>query len=153
GPELNAPLGIWVMGNKVIVSQSPYVWLFTDTDGDDKADKKEIIFQGVDGEQHDHGMHACVFGPDGKFYFNFGNEGGQIMDAKGERIEDAFGREVSPRSYSHGLVFRSNPDFTEFEVLGQRFRNKSDVAVDSYFSVWQSVTADDGNQGVRINYV
>lgn len=77
GPELNAPLGIWVMGNKVIVSQSPYVWLFTDTDGDDKADKKEIIFQGVDGEQHDHGMHAFVFGPDGKFYFNFGNEGGR----------------------------------------------------------------------------
>jgi len=78
GPELNAPLGIWVMGNKAIVSQSPFVWLFTDTDEDDKADKKEIIFQGIGGEQHDHGMHAFVFGPDGKFYFNFGNEGGQL---------------------------------------------------------------------------
>ncbi len=28
GPELDAPLGICVIGNRVIVSQSPYVWLF-----------------------------------------------------------------------------------------------------------------------------
>lgn len=153
GPELNAPLGIWVMGNKAIVSQSPYVWLFTDTDGDDKADKKEVIFQGVDGEQHDHGMHAFVFGPDGKFYFNFGNEGGQIMDSKGNIIRDATGKEVSPKNYKQGLVFRCNTDFTEFEVLGQNFRNNYEVAVDSYGTMWQSDNDDDGNRGVRINYV
>jgi glucose/arabinose dehydrogenase len=51
GPEINAPMGIWVMGNKVIVSQSPYVWLFTDTNGDDKADKKEVLFKGIGGVQ------------------------------------------------------------------------------------------------------
>ncbi|MEX2594184.1 MAG: PVC-type heme-binding CxxCH protein [Anditalea sp.] len=153
GPELNAPLGIWVMGNQAIVSQSPYVWLFTDTDGDDKADKKEIIFQGVDGEQHDHGMHAFVFGPDGKFYFNFGNEGGQIQDAQGNIIKDVNGKEVSPKNYKQGLVFRCNPDFTEFEVLGQNFRNNYEVAVDSYGTMWQSDNDDDGNRGVRINYV
>jgi hypothetical protein len=39
------------------------VWLFTDENGDDKADKKEVIFQGIEGEQHDHGMHAFTFGP------------------------------------------------------------------------------------------
>src|SRR5690606_14739941 len=153
GPELNAPLGIWVMGNQAIVSQSPYVWLFTDTDGDDKADKKEIIFQGVEGEQHDHGMHSFVFGPDGKFYFNFGNEGVQIKDAQGNIIKDAFGKEVTTENYKQGLVFRSNPDFTDFEVLGQNFRNNYEVAVDSYGTMWQSDNDDDGNQGVRINYV
>lgn len=153
GPELNAPLGIWVMGSQAIVSQSPYVWLFTDTDGDDKADKKEIIFQGVEGEQHDHGMHSFVFGPDGKFYFNFGNEGVQIKDAQGNIIKDAFGKEVTTENYKQGLVFRSNPDFTDFEVLGQNFRNNYEVAVDSYGTMWQSDNDDDGNQGVRINYV
>lgn len=152
-PELNAPLGIWVMGNQVIVSQSPYVWLLTDTDGDDKADKKEVLFQGIDGEQHDHGMHAFVFGPDGKFYFNFGNEGFQIKDAKGNIIKDVTGKEVSTDNYKQGLVFRSNPDFTEFEVLGQNFRNNYEVAVDSYGTMWQSDNDDDGNKGVRINYV
>ncbi len=66
GPELDAPLGICVIGNRVIVSQSPYVWLFTDDDGDDKADRKEIIFRGVSGARHDQGIHSFVFGPDGK---------------------------------------------------------------------------------------
>ncbi|MBC7892429.1 MAG: dehydrogenase, partial [Sphingobacteriaceae bacterium] len=80
GPEVNAPLGIHVLGNRVIVSQSPYVWLFTDENGDDKADKKEVIFEGIAGSQHDHGMHTFVFGPDGKFYFNLGNAGEQLKD-------------------------------------------------------------------------
>jgi putative membrane-bound dehydrogenase-like protein len=153
GPELNAPLGIWVMGNKAIVSQSPYVWLFTDTDGDDKADTKEIVFQGISGEQHDHGMHAFVFGPDGKFYFNFGNSGAQLLDKNGNVIVDKFGKEINTKNYQEGLVFRSNTDFTEIEVLGQNFRNNYEVAVDSYGTMWQSDNDDDGNQGVRINFV
>ena len=74
GPEINAPLGICVLGNRVLVSQSPYVWAFYDDNGDDKADRKEILFQGIGGEQHDHGMHTFTFGPDGKLYFNFGKQ-------------------------------------------------------------------------------
>jgi putative membrane-bound dehydrogenase-like protein len=153
GPELNAPLGIWVMGNKAIVSQSPYVWLFTDTNGDDKADKKEVIFQGIEGEQHDHGMHAFTFGPDGKLYFNFGNAGEQLKDAQGNIVKDIDGNEISLKSYKQGMVFRSNPDFTGLEVLGHNFRNNYEVAVDSYGTMWQSDNDDDGNKGVRINYV
>ncbi|MGK2861774.1 MAG: PVC-type heme-binding CxxCH protein, partial [Chitinophagaceae bacterium] len=83
GPELNAPIGICVLGNKVIVSQSPFVWIFYDDNGDDKADRKEILFQGISGEQHDHGVHAFTFGPDGKLYFNYGNAGEQLMDKNG----------------------------------------------------------------------
>lgn len=153
GPEVNAPLGIWVMGNQAIVSQSPYVWLFTDTDGDEKADKKEIIFQGISGEQHDHGMHAFVFGPDGKFYFNFGNSGEQLKDKNGNIIRDINGVEINTKNFRQGLVFRCNTDFSEIEVLGQNFRNNYEVAVDSYGTLWQSDNDDDGNQGVRINYV
>lgn len=153
GPELNAPLGIAVLGNTVIVSQSPYVWKFTDTDGDDKADKKEILFQGMEGEQHDHGMHAFVFGPDGKLYFNFGNEGKQLRDAKGNIVRDQDGDEISRKKYKQGMVFRCNPDGTGVECLGQNFRNNYEVAVDSYGTLWQSDNDDDGNKGVRINYV
>src|SRR3569833_3093721 len=43
GPEVNAPLGVCVLGNKVIVSQSPNVWVFHDDNGDDKADRKELL--------------------------------------------------------------------------------------------------------------
>ncbi len=153
GKELNAPLGVWVMGNDVIVSQSPYVWKFTDVDGDGKADKKEVLFEGVGGEQHDHGMHAFTLGPDGKLYFNFGNEGGRLLDGKGQPIVGKDGQVIDFKKLKQGMVFRCDPDFKNIEVLGNNFRNNYEVAVDSYGTMWQSDNDDDGNKGVRINYV
>ena len=153
GPELNAPIGICVLGNKVIVSQSPYVWIFYDDNGDDKADRKEILFQGIGGEQHDHGAHAFTFGPDGKLYFNFGNEGKQLLDKKGKPVRDQDGDIINAKKYKQGMVFRCNPDGSNVECLGQNFRNPYEVAVDSYGTLWQSDNDDDGNRGTRINYV
>ncbi|MEO6673101.1 MAG: PVC-type heme-binding CxxCH protein [Ginsengibacter sp.] len=153
GPEINAPLGICVLGNKVIVSQSPYVWAFYDDDGDDKADRKEIMFQGIQGEQHDHGAHAFTFGPDGKLYFNFGNEGKTLKDKNGKDVRDQDGDVIGPEKYKQGIVLRCDPDGSNVECLGQNFRNPYEVAVDSYGGLWQSDNDDDGNRGVRINYV
>jgi putative membrane-bound dehydrogenase-like protein len=154
-PEINAALGICVLGNKVIVSASPNIIVLTDTNGDDKADTREVLFSGIGGQQHDHGVHAFVFGPDGKFYFNFGDAGRQLRDAEGKPVLDPLGREVNDRGqpYRKGMVFRCNPDGSGLEVLGHNFRNNYEVAVDSFGTLWQSDNDDDGNQGVRINYV
>ena len=51
------------------------------------------------------------------------------------------------------MVFRCNPDGTGFETLAHNFRNNYEVAVDSFGTLWQSDNDDDGNRGVRINYV
>lgn len=80
---INTALGICVLGNKVIVSSSPYVFVLTDTDGDSKADKRELLFEDTSKGDHDHCMHAFVFGPDGKLYFNFGNEVRELRRPKG----------------------------------------------------------------------
>jgi putative membrane-bound dehydrogenase-like protein len=152
-PELNAPLGIAVLDSMVIVAQSPYIWKFFDDNHDDKADRKEIMFQGIGGEQHDHGAHAFTFGPDGKLYFNLGNEGKQLLDAKGKPVLDQDGDEIGPKKYKQGMVFRCNLDGSQVECLGQNFRNNFEVAVDSYGAMWQSDNDDDGNKGVRINSV
>ncbi len=153
-PSLNAPLGIWAQGNKVIVSQSPFVWVLTDENGDDKADKKEILFQGIEGEQHDHGMHTFVFGPDGKWYFNFGNSGGQLLDKDGKPVIDKVtGLPVHHTNFRQGMAFRCDPDGKNVEVLGHNFRNNYEIAPDSYGTLWQSDNDDDGNKGVRINFV
>ncbi|MFI5130814.1 MAG: PVC-type heme-binding CxxCH protein [Chitinophagales bacterium] len=153
GPEMNAPLGICVLGNKVIVSQSPYVWVFYDDNGDDKADRKEIMFSGIGEEQHDHGVHAFTFGPDGKLYFNMGNAGETLKDKDGKDVLDQDGDVIGPKKYKEGKVFRCDPDGSHVECLGNNFRNPYEVAVDSYGTLWQSDNDDDGNRGVRINYV
>jgi putative membrane-bound dehydrogenase-like protein len=153
GPEINAPLGICLIGNRVIVSQSPYVWAFYDDNGDDKADRKEVIFQNISGVQHDHGMHTFTSGPDGKLYFNFGNEGKTLRDKNNKIVYDQFGDSISDPKYKQGMVFRCDPDGSNIERLGHNFRNNYEVAVDSYGTMWQSDNDDDGNRGVRINYV
>lgn len=152
-PELNAPLGICVLGNKVIVSQSPYVWVLYDDNGDDKADRKELLFSGIGGEQHDHGVHAFTFGPDGKLYFNMGNEGHTLKDKNGKDVLDQDGDVIGPKKYKQGMVFRCDTDGSHVECLGNNFRNPYEVAVDSYGTLWQSDNDDDGNRGTRINYV
>jgi putative membrane-bound dehydrogenase-like protein len=155
GTEINAALGICVLGNKVIISSSPNVYLLTDTNGDGKADTKQILFSGIGGFDHDHGVHAFTFGPDGKLYFNFGNEGHGLKDRDGKPVLDPDGNPInnSGKPYRMGMVFRCDPDGSHVEVLAHNFRNNYEVAVDSFGTLWQSDNDDDGNRSVRINYV
>jgi putative membrane-bound dehydrogenase-like protein len=155
GRDIDSALGICVLGNKVIVSVAPNVFVFTDSDGDGKADKKEVLFTKVGNPQHDHSTHAFVFGPDGKLYWNVGNEGHAVHDKNGKPVVDRAGNTVnaSGKPYRQGMVFRCNMDGSDFETLAHNFRNNYEVAVDSFGTLWQSDNDDDGNQGVRINYV
>ena len=154
GTDIDAAMGICVLGNKVYVSAYTKIFVFTDTDGDGKADKKEVLFtsRGVD---HDHSVHAFVFGPDGRLYFNGGNETGAIMDPDGKVIVDRAGNRVeqSRAPYQEGMSFRLEPDGTGMEVLGYNFRNPYELAVDPFGTVWQTDNDDDGNRSTRLNYV
>lgn len=155
GTDVNAALGICVLGNKVYVSCSPNVFVFTDENGDDVPDKKEVLFKGIKGEQHDHGMHTFIFGHDGRMYFNMGNEGKVLMTEKGDTVIDVHGRSVATdgKPFRQGMALRMEMDGSDVEVLGHNFRNNYELAVDPYGTVWQSDNDDDGNKGTRMNYV
>ena len=155
GRDVDSAHGVSVFGGKVVVAVADRIIVFTDKNGDDKPDSKENLFTGISGAQHDHGIHAVHFGPDGKFYFNFGNSGRQIKDKAGNPIIDMAGNEVNDKRkpYQQGMVFRCNEDGSDFETIGWNFRNNWEAAVDSFGTVWQSDNDDDGNRGVRINYV
>ncbi len=155
GRDIDSAHGICVLGERVIVSAGENVFVFTDADGDDRPEKKELLFTGIGGTQHDHGIHAFAFGPDGRLYFNFGNEGKQLKDKYGKPVIDRAGNviEGSGKPYRQGMVFRCDLDGSNVETLAWNIRNNWEVAVDSFGTMWQSDNDDDGNRAVRINFV
>lgn len=155
GKDIDASLGVCVLGNKVIVSSAPNVFVFTDEDGDDVPDKKEILYQGIQGVQHDHAVHSFNFAHDGRLYFAMGNEGKNLLDAKGDTITDIHGNKVvtNGKPYRQGLVLRTALDGSNVEVVANNFRNNYEPAIDPYGTIWQSDNDDDGNKATRINYV
>jgi putative membrane-bound dehydrogenase-like protein len=154
GREVDTAMGICVLGNKVIVSATPNIIVFTKDDNDNVL-KKEYLFTKSGTPQHDHSLHSFYFGPDGKYYWNFGNTGNALYDKDGKAVIDMRGNTVaaSGKPYRQGMAFRCDPDGSNFEVLGHNFRNNYELVVDSFGAVWQSDNDDDGNKGVRINYV
>ncbi|MCG8449527.1 MAG: PQQ-dependent sugar dehydrogenase, partial [Pirellulales bacterium] len=161
GADIDSPHGVCVLGTpdgrgtRAIVSAGSRVVTLIDDDGDDRADRQENLFTGIEGVQDDHGIHAVVFGPDGRLYFNCGNRGNEIRNAAGEPIRDLAGNIVknNRKPYQQAMVFRCNPDGSRFETLAWNFRNPWMLTVDSFGNVWQSDNDDDGNRGCRINFI
>lgn len=167
--DLVAPLGISVIGNKVIVSCAPSVIVYTDDDGDDKPDSREVFLTGFGGLDHDHGLHAMFAGPDGRYYFNAGNAGPHIVtDKSGWTLRagslynggSPYLKNNEPRLISDdgkmwvgGVALRVNPDGTGLTVLGHNFRNSYELTLDSYGNMWQNDNDDDGNKGVRVSWL
>jgi len=157
-PDIDGVHGVCVLGNKAIVSAPDRILLITDTDGDDKSDAKKVLFTGkvlnpVNG-QHDHAIHAVMFGPDGRLYFNFGNFNAGLWRADGSLVRDVFGNPVdnSRKPYQEGMVIRCELDGSRVEVLGYNFRNNWEVTVDSFGTMWQSDN-DNGSSSCRVNFV
>jgi putative membrane-bound dehydrogenase-like protein len=156
--DLLSPVGIAVIGNKVIVSCSPNLIVYTDENGDDKPDKKEILLTGFGGRDHDHSLHAVYAGADGKWYFNTGNAGPHVVkDRSGftlrsgsiytggspynEKNEGNM-RSDDGKVWVGGLALRLNPDGTGLKVMGHNFRNSYEVIPDSYGQLWQNDNDD-----------
>lgn len=164
--DLVAPLGIAVFGNRVLVSSSPKIYLYTDTNGDDKADEREVFLSGFGGLDHDHGIHSISAGPGGRWYFTAGNAGPHIVTDKSgwtlrsgsiysggtPYMEDNQPGLVSDDGHLHpgGLMLRIRPDGTGLRVLSDNFRNPYEGMPDSYGNVWMNDNDDDGNASTRV---
>jgi putative membrane-bound dehydrogenase-like protein len=167
--DLVAPLGISVIGKKVFVSSGPSIIIYTDENGDDQPDKKEIFLTGFGGLDHDHGLHAILAGPDGKYYFNAGNAGPHMVtDKSGWTLRSGslynggtpYMKDNQPglisddgKMWVGGLAMRINPEGDGLTVLGHNFRNSYELALDSFGNMWQNDNDDDGNRGVRVSWL
>ena len=70
--SLHLPVGFELAPEGVYVSQGTNFMLFTDTDGDDRADKREILLSGFDDHDTHHAHHAFTTDPSGAIYMGEG---------------------------------------------------------------------------------
>lgn len=176
-PQLIAPLGVAVIGKKVVVSQPPDLIVYTDNDGDrvfdeSKGDTREVLLTGFMGQNHDHSLHSVTVGPDGKWYFNSGNCGGMFTDKSGKTFR-VFGsyrpKPIGPFEYPFdpaqhaghasddghvyvgGFTVRMNPDGTDAEIIGHNYRNSYEQSITSLGDVFQN--DNDDPPACRVSWV
>jgi putative membrane-bound dehydrogenase-like protein len=156
--DLISPVGIAVIGNRVVVSCSPNVIVYTDSNGDDRPDTKEVFLTGFGGKDHDHSVHAFFAGADGNWYFNTGNAGPHnVADKSGFTLRSGSiytgGSPYNDKNQGNmrsddgkvwvgGLALRVRPDGTQLKVMGHNFRNSYEVFPDSYGNLWQNDNDD-----------
>lgn len=160
--DLVAPMGVSVLDNRIVVTCSPHIIVFTDVDRDTRfdpaVDRKEILLTGFGGFDHDHSLHTVKAGPDGDLYFTTGNAGPHIVtDRSGWTLRAGSSyRGGSPwndtneaglvsddgRMYVGGLAGRMNRDGTGLRIIGHNFRNPYELALDSFANVFQNDNDD-----------
>lgn len=116
--------GLLVRAKDVFVAIAPDLWRLRDTNGDGVLDEKKSISHGyaVHIGFSGHGMSNPIEGPDGKIYWNIGDIGANITTAEG----------VNHRYPNEGIIARSNPDGSDFEVFAHGLRNTHEFVFDDY---------------------
>ncbi|GIS61725.1 MAG: hypothetical protein CM1200mP2_39500 [Planctomycetaceae bacterium] len=102
--KLNSVTGFEFWGGGMLVAAAPEIWFLKDTDGDDKADVKIRMLQGISSADTHHSANALVIGPDGWLYWSRG-------------IFNIANMETPTRTYRSGQsgVHRFNPRTFEVE--------------------------------------
>ena len=134
--DLNIPIGIMPIKNGAIAYSIPNIYRFTDTDGDDRADKREVLlgefehldthgmvnnmFRGFDGWMHaSHGFSniSVVAGSDGdsvRFVsgntFRFRMDGSRVEKTSDGRI-NPFGSDYDEMGYHYSADCHTLPIF------------------------------------------
>lgn len=126
---LNIPIGLLPIRNGAIVYSIPNIYLMLDTDGDDKADIREVLY-GTFGYIDTHGMcSSLTWGPDGWIYATHG-----FANTSNLRARD--GSTVTMHS---GNTFRFRPDGSRIEQYTWGQVNPFGMSMDAFGNIF---TAD-----------
>lgn len=114
---------LWHDG-QVYFTVIPDLWVLKDEDGDGRADERKVLQtgHGVHIGQGGHDLHGLTVGPDGRIYWTVGDKGINITSQEGRHF-------MYP---NQGVVMRSEPDGTNFEVFAHGLRNCMEIAFDDY---------------------
>lgn len=116
--------GLLVREKDMFIGIGPDLWRLQDKNGDGIPEFKESISHGyaVHIGFGGHGMSGIIEGPDGKIYWGIGDIGANITDKAGNRHEYP----------NEGIIVRSNPDGSDFEVVASGLRNTHEFVFDMY---------------------
>ncbi|MBW3630359.1 MAG: HEAT repeat domain-containing protein, partial [Gemmatimonadetes bacterium] len=120
--ETDVAGGLLVHDDDIYVAVSPDFWRLRDTNGDGTPDTKQAIASGFHTKIAfgGHGMSGATLGPDGRIYWSIGDPGLNTVDREGKRWEYP----------NQGVIVRSNPDGSDFEVFAAGLRNTHEFAFD-----------------------
>ncbi|ULQ52734.1 HEAT repeat domain-containing protein [Flavihumibacter fluvii] len=138
--------GVLADGDDLYVAIAPDLWRMKDKNGDGVADEKTSISHGygVHIGFSGHGMSGVEMGPDGKIYWQIGDIGFNGQTADGKKHE-------YPNS---GVVVRSNPDGSDFEVFAYGNRNTHEFAFDEYGNlISEDNDGDHAGEKERLVYI
>ena len=130
----------------LFVGVGPDMWRMKDTDGDGVMDEKTSISHGyaIHIGFGAHGMSGLTVGPDGKIYWGIGDIGFYGTDQTGKLWD-----------YSNqGVIVRSNPDGSDFEVYAAGLRNTHEFVFDQYGNlISEDNDGDHPGEKERIVYI
>jgi mono/diheme cytochrome c family protein/sugar lactone lactonase YvrE len=105
---MHLPVGFEIAPEGVYVSQGTNLKLLSDTNGDDKADKSEILLSGFDDHDTHHNSHAFTVDPSGAIY---SGEGVFLHT----NVETSYG----PVRATNGGFYRYSPQLRKLERTAQ----------------------------------
>lgn len=138
--------GVLKHGDDLFVNIGPDMWRIHDKDKDGLADSKESLSHGygIHVGFSGHGMSGIEVGPEGKIYWQIGDIGFSGTGPNGEKYEH-------PNS---GVIVRSNPDGSDFEVFAYGNRNTHEFVFDEYGNlISEDNDGDHPGESERIVYV
>ncbi len=141
--ELNSVTGFEFWNGGVLVAAPPEIWFLKDTDGDDKADMKIRMLQGVSSADTHHSANAVLIGPDGWMYWSRGifNVANFETPTKTFRSGSSGVHRFNPRTFEFEFHFPigPNPHGDVFDRWGYQFANDGTGGTGSYVNIGKGI--------------
>lgn len=136
--HLHCPTGFEFYNGGVLLAQAPDIMFLKDTNGDDKADVRERVLDGLDSADTHHTSNSFTFDPGGALYFQEGTfHRTQVETPYGppERVADAGVYRFEPRTSKFEAYVSfgfANPHGHVFDRWGQDFVTDG-TGADTYY--------------------
>ncbi len=141
--QLNSVTGFEFWGGGMLVAAPPEIWFLKDTDGDDRADLKIRMLQGVSSADTHHTANSLVIGPDGGLYWSRGVFHVTNMETptKTFRSTTSGVYRFDPRTFEVDFHFPigPNPHGDVFDQWGYQFATDGTGGTGSYINIGKGI--------------